>query len=192
MSNRLTRIYTRRGDTGTTSLANGQRIPKYHPRIEALGDVDELNSLLGLLLTQLDTEDPLASLLQRIQNDLFDIGGEVAVADPEYSVITQEVVLWLELRLDELNEPLPPLKEFILPGGNPAAAQAHFCRCVCRRAERRLTELAGAESVNPQSVAYLNRLSDLLFVCARHLSRRNGGQEILWQPRHPGNPDTQS
>lgn len=185
MSNRLTRIYTRRGDTGSTSLANGQRIPKYHPRIEALGDVDELNSLLGLLLAQLEAEDPLFPLLRQVQNDLFDIGGEVAVADPDYRVITQDAVLQLELRLDELNESLPPLQEFILPGGCPAAAQAHFCRCVCRRAERRMTELAAAESVNPQSVAFLNRLSDLLFVCARHLSRRTGGEEILWQPRQP-------
>lgn len=185
MSNRLTRIYTRSGDNGTTALANGQRIPKYHPRIEALGDVDELNSLLGLLLAELDGEDTLFALLQRIQNDLFDLGGELAVADPGYSVVTQEVVLWLEQQLDGLNAELPALEEFILPGGNRAAAQAHLCRCVCRRAERRMVELAGTETVNPQSAAYLNRLSDLLFVCARTLSRRNGGNEILWQPRQP-------
>jgi cob(I)alamin adenosyltransferase len=185
MSNRLNRIYTRGGDNGTTSLANGQRIPKYHPRIEALGDVDELNSLLGLLLAELDSVDDLSSLLQQIQNDLFDIGGELAVADPDYNVITQEVVLWLEQQLDRLNETLPALEEFILPGGSRAAAQAHLCRCVCRRAERRVVELAGAESVNPQSAAYLNRLSDLLFVCARTLCRQNGGREILWRPRRP-------
>ncbi len=185
MSNRLTRIYTRSGDSGTTALANGQRIPKYHPRIEALGDMDELNSLLGLLLAEIDMPDSLSTLLQRIQNDLFDIGGELAVADPDYTVITQEVVLWLEQQLDSLNTELPPLEEFILPGGNRAAAQAHLCRCVCRRAERRVVELAGADSVNPQSAAYLNRLSDLLFVCARTLSRLNGGTEILWQPRRP-------
>ncbi|MET4000182.1 cob(I)yrinic acid a,c-diamide adenosyltransferase [Marinobacterium sp. MBR-109] len=185
MSNRLTRIYTRSGDSGTTALANGQRIPKYHPRIEALGDVDELNSLLGLLLAELDTTDNLSPLMQRIQNDLFDIGGELAVADPNYSVITQDVVLWLEQQLDSLNTELPPLEEFILPGGNRAAAQAHLCRCVCRRAERRVVELAGTDSINPHSAAYLNRLSDLLFVCARTLSRLNGGSEVLWQPRRP-------
>ena len=185
MSNRLTRIYTRSGDSGTTALANGQRIPKYHPRIEALGDVDELNSLLGLLLAEIDMPDSLSPLLQRIQNDLFDIGGELAVADPDYTVITQEVVLWLEQQLDSLNTELPPLEEFILPGGNRAAAQAHLCRCVCRRAERRVVELAGTDSVNPQSAAYLNRLSDLLFVYARTLSRLDGGTEVLWQPRRP-------
>lgn len=185
MSNRLTRIYTRSGDSGTTALANGQRIPKYHPRIEALGDVDELNSLLGLLLAEIDMPDSLSPLLQRIQNDLFDIGGELAVADPDYTVITQEVVLWLEQQLDSLNTELPPLEEFILPGGNRAAAQAHLCRCVCRRAERRVVELAVTDSVNPQSAAYLNRLSDLLFVCARTLSRLNSGTEVLWQPRRP-------
>lgn len=188
MSNRLTRIYTRSGDSGTTALANGQRLPKYHPRIEALGDVDELNSLLGLLLAEQDIDSSLNPLLQRIQNDLFDIGGEIAVANQDYSVITPEVVDWLEQELDKLNAALPALEEFILPGGNRAAAQAHLCRCVCRRAERRLVELAGAEHVNPQSAAYLNRLSDLLFVCARTLSRQHGGQEVLWAPRKPVTP----
>jgi cob(I)alamin adenosyltransferase len=185
MSNRLNRIYTRSGDGGTTALANGQRLPKYHPRIEALGDVDELNSLLGLLRAELDGTDDLSAPLRRIQNDLFDIGGELAVADPDHSVITLAEVLWLEQRLDELNAQLPPLEEFILPGGGRAAAQAHLCRCVCRRAERRVVELAGRETINPQSAAYLNRLSDLLFVCARHLSRRDGDGELLWQPRRP-------
>lgn len=185
MSNRLTRIYTRSGDQGTTGLANGNRVAKHHPRIEALGDVDELNCLLGCLLAELDTDDPMAALLLRVQNDLFDLGGELAVADPGYTVISIQVVEWLEAELDALNEALPPLQEFILPGGNRAAAQAHLARSVCRRAERRAVVLAEAETVNPQGVAYLNRLSDLLFVCARVLSRRNGGEEVLWQPRRP-------
>ncbi len=185
MSNRLTRIYTRSGDQGTTGLANGSRVPKYHPRIEALGDVDELNCLLGCLLAELSADDALSPLLQRIQNDLFDLGGELAVADPNYTVITIEVVEWLEAELDRLNDALPPLQEFILPGGTPAAAQAHLARSICRRAERRTVALAEADSVNPQGVAYLNRLSDLLFVCARVLSRRDGGAEVLWQPRRP-------
>lgn len=185
MSNRLTRIYTRSGDKGTTGLANGSRVAKYHPRIEVLGDVDELNCLLGCLLASLPADDALSPLLLRIQNDLFDLGGELAVADPNYTVISIQVVEWLEAELDALNETLPPLKEFILPGGNAAAAQAHLARSVCRRAERRAVALAEAETVNPQGVAYLNRLSDLLFVCARVLSRRDGGEEILWQPRRP-------
>ncbi len=185
MSNRLTRIYTRSGDKGTTGLANGSRVAKYHPRIEALGDVDELNSLLGCLLAELSADDTLAPLLLRVQNDLFDLGGELAVADPNYTVITVQVVEWLEAELDVLNESLPPLQEFILPGGNRAAAQAHLARSICRRAERRAVALAETESLNPQGVAYLNRLSDLLFVCARVLSRRDGGEEVLWQPRPP-------
>lgn len=187
MSNRLTRIYTRGGDKGTTALANGNRVAKYHPRIEALGDVDELNCLLGCLLTELATEDPVAALIQRIQNDLFDLGGELAVADPNYTVITPAVVEWLETELDTLNAELPPLQEFILPGGGRAATQAHMARSVCRRAERRAVALAETEEagVNPQGIVYLNRLSDLLFVCARVLSRRGGGSDVLWQPRKP-------
>lgn len=187
MSNRLTRIYTRSGDRGTTGLANGSRVAKYHPRIEALGDVDELNCLLGCLLAELPADDKLGPLLHRVQNDLFDLGGELAVADPNYAVITIQVVEWLETELDALNDALPPLQEFILPGGNRAAAQAHLARSVCRRAERRTVALAEveAEGVNPQGVAYLNRLSDLLFVCARVLCRRGEGAEVLWQPRRP-------
>ncbi|GAA0689672.1 cob(I)yrinic acid a,c-diamide adenosyltransferase [Marinobacterium maritimum] len=185
MSNRLTRIYTRSGDKGTTGLANGSRIAKYHPRIEALGDVDELNCLLGCLLAALPSNDTLKPLLLQVQNDLFDLGGELAVADPNYTVITIEVVESLEAELEALNEALPPLQEFILPGGNAAAAQAHLARSVCRRAERRTVALAETETVNPQGVAYLNRLSDLLFVCARVLSRRDGGEEVLWRPRRP-------
>ncbi|MBV0933087.1 cob(I)yrinic acid a,c-diamide adenosyltransferase [Marinobacterium weihaiense] len=187
MSNRLTRIYTRGGDKGTTALANGNRVAKTHPRIEALGDVDELNCLLGCLAAELAADDPLAPLVQRIQNDLFDLGGELAVADPDYRVITPAVVEWLETELDRLNAALPPLKEFILPGGGPAATRAHLARSVCRRAERRAVSLAEVDTkgVNPEGIAYLNRLSDLLFVCARVLSRRDGGQDVLWQPRQP-------
>lgn len=185
MSNRLTRIYTRGGDTGTTALANGNRVIKYHPRIEALGEVDELNCLLGCLLAELSDDDPLRPLLQQVQNSLFDLGGELAVADPHYTVIDLARVQALEAALDQLNAALPPLQEFILPGGNRAAAQAHLARSVCRRAERRAVALAEADPVNPQSVAYLNRLSDLLFVCARTLARRDGADEVLWQPAAP-------
>jgi cob(I)alamin adenosyltransferase len=191
MSNRLTRLYTRRGDKGTTGLANGNRVAKSHPRIEALGDVDELNSLLGLLVAELSPGDPLYPELLGIQNDLFDLGGELAVADKQYRVIDASCLEALEEQLDSRNETLPPLQEFILPGGNRAAAQAHLARAVCRRAERRMVELAATETVNPLAIAYLNRLSDLLFVYARLLARRDGGSEILWQPRQSRSRPTQ-
>ncbi|KAA0874074.1 cob(I)yrinic acid a,c-diamide adenosyltransferase [Nitrincola tapanii] len=187
MSDRLDRIYTRSGDKGTTGLANGKRLPKSHPRIEALGDVDELNSLIGLLNAELKPQHRLHASLQQIQNDLFDLGGELAIADPDYTVIRLERIQELELFLDQLNEALPPLREFILPGGSHAAASAHFARSVCRRAERRLVELAATdgEILNPLGAAYLNRLSDLLFVVARTLAREQGGQEIFWKPTQP-------
>ncbi|EXJ12736.1 MULTISPECIES: cob(I)yrinic acid a,c-diamide adenosyltransferase [Nitrincola] len=184
MADRLTRIYTRSGDKGTTGLANGSRVPKYHPRIEALGDVDELNSLIGLLISELESSHPLLSNLQTVQNDLFDLGGELAIADKSYTVIQLETVNRLEHWLDILNDELPPLKEFILPGGNRAAATAHLARTVCRRSERRMVELASIEdeTINPMGAAYLNRLSDYLFVTARFLAREKGGREVLWQP----------
>ena len=184
MSNRLDRIYTRSGDQGTTGLANGKRIPKTHPRVETLGDVDELNSIIGLVIAELDHPHPLAGLLSRLQNDLFDLGGELAIADKTYTVITLEKVTYLEEQLNTLNSKLPPLKEFILPGGSKSAATAHLARSVCRRAERRMISLASIEGeiINPIGVSYLNRLSDLFFVIARTLSREKNGQEVLWQP----------
>lgn len=188
MTNRLTRIYTRSGDQGSTGLANGNRVPKTHPRIEALGEVDELNSLIGLLAAELSERDPLHPELRRIQNDLFDLGGELAVADTAYTVIDLACVELLEQQLDNHNDTLPPLQNFILPGGNRPAAEAHLARSVCRRAERRLVELAATETINPQAVAYLNRLSDLLFVYARVLARRDDGSEVLWQPRPAQTP----
>jgi len=185
MANRLTRIYTRAGDKGTTSLASGVKVAKDHPRIEALGDTDELNCLLGLLLAELSAADELKPILTQCQNDLFDLGGELAVADENYKVITAEVIAEMEQQIDNLNRELPPLKEFILPGGNRAAALCHQARSICRRAERRIVELAREETVNPEGAAYLNRLSDLLFVAARVMARQNNGQEVLWQPRKP-------
>ena len=190
MTNRLTKIYTRNGDKGHTRLANGEQIPKTHARIEALGDVDELNSLIGIVESELGPEDELSPILRRIQNDLFDLGGEIAVADPGYTVISLEMIEELEQVLDRFNETLPALKEFILPGGTTEAARTHLARSVCRRAERRLVELAHSSDVNPQSVAYINRLSDLLFVLARVLARRNGEEEIFWKPRKRLNPET--
>lgn len=179
MGNRLSKIYTRTGDQGTTGLGDGSRIPKNSDRIEAIGTVDELNSAVGILLAELEAEDSLIAPLKRIQNDLFDLGGELSI--PGYQIISESHVSRLESWLDELNEELPPLKNFILPGGSKAAAYCHLARSICRRAERVMVGLAQAEAINPQGTIYLNRLSDLLFVCARVLARRNGGQEVLWE-----------
>ncbi|WP_290702659.1 cob(I)yrinic acid a,c-diamide adenosyltransferase [Amphritea sp.] len=185
MTNRLTKIYTRTGDKGTTSLANGSKVNKDHPRIETLGDTDELNCLLGVLIAELSAQEPLRKLLVQCQNDLFDLGGELAVADPDYQVISAALIADMEQQIDDLNSRLPPLKEFILPGGNRTAALCHQARSVCRRAERRIVELARQEKVNQEAARYLNRLSDLLFVAARILACQDGGEEVLWQPRKP-------
>ncbi len=182
MANRLTRIYTRSGDKGTTALANGRRVSKTSPRIETLGDIDELNSMLGLLLTSIKPDDPLQDTLAQIQHDLFDLGGELAIGDPYYQAITETRITELETELDQLNSQLPSLEEFILPGGNPAAAQCHLARSICRRAERKIISLCQIESIELLGAVYLNRLSDLLFVCARVLARQQGGKEIYWKP----------
>jgi cob(I)alamin adenosyltransferase len=183
MGNRLSKIYTRTGDQGTTGLGDGSRIPKDAIRIEAMGTVDELNSSVGILLAELEASDPLTSPLKWIQNDLFDLGGELSI--PNYEIISESHVLRLESWLDELNTELPALKNFILPGGNKAAAACHLARSICRRAERTMVSLAHNEQVNQQGNIYLNRLSDLLFVCARILARRDGGQEVLWERTEP-------
>ncbi|WP_372743447.1 cob(I)yrinic acid a,c-diamide adenosyltransferase [Neptunomonas sp.] len=183
MANRLTKIYTRTGDKGTTGLADGSRVSKTSERIETLGDIDELNSVLGILLTELTAEDPLQPVFFQIQNDLFDLGGEIAMANPDYQAITPDIVTELENHLDTLNEQLPPLTEFILPGGSRAAAYCHQSRSICRRAERQMIRLCDTEKQNPMGAMYLNRLSDLLFVCARTLARRAGSTEIYWKPR---------
>jgi len=181
MGNRLSKIYTRTGDTGTTGLGDGSRIDKDAERIEAIGDIDELNSCIGLLCCELPDSDSLQADLYEVQQNLFNLGGELAV--PGYALITDAHILALEQWLDRLNAPLPPLTDFILPGGNRAASYCHLARSVCRRAERRLVTLARSNEVRPQCQRYLNRLSDLLFVAARVLARRDGGQEILWRHR---------
>lgn len=180
MGHRLSKIYTRTGDDGTTGLGDGSRIDKDHLRMESIGDVDELNSFIGLLLAELLTDDPFAALLARIQHDLFDLGGELAI--PGYTLVDAQRIGELEASLDQLNEDLPPLKNFILPGGSRTAAQCHLARAVCRRAERGLIALHKIEQINDTSRQYLNRLSDFLFVMARLLARRDGGEEILWLP----------
>jgi len=181
LGNRLSKITTRTGDDGSTGLGDGSRTGKESLRIEALGEVDELNSQLGLLLTE--TLPPsIAQELLDIQHDLFDLGGELCI--PGTTMLQIERIARLEQLITDLNAGLPPLKEFILPGGSRAAALAHIARTVCRRAERRLVALKRQEAVSDHALRYLNRLSDLLFVMARTLNLRNGKPDILWQRRH--------
>ena len=177
MGHRLSKIYTRTGDDGTTGLADGSRVPKDGARVEAMGAIDELNSLIGQILIH-PVDDEVRESLIDVQHALFDIGGELAV--PDMQVVGEHYVQSIEATLDKLNEPLPPLKEFILPGGGPAAVAAHVARSVCRRAERRMIGLGHHEPVNENSRRYLNRLSDLLFVVARVLAIGADG-EVYWQ-----------
>ena len=165
MGNRLSKIYTRTGDDGTTGLGDGTRVPKDGERVEAYGTVDELNSSIGVLLAVPGLPSNITGCLTEIQHELFDMGGELCI--PGHTVIKAEHVARLETVLDEFNDTLPPLKEFILPGGGPAAAACHVSRTIARRAERRVLTLSRVESVSPEVVKYLNRLSDLLFVWSR-------------------------
>ena len=177
MGNRLSKIYTRTGDDGTTGLGDGSRVEKDSLRVETFGTVDELNSIIGLVLAS-RVNDPIRDCLTRTQHELFDLGGELCM--PGYTLIPETCVDQLEAELDRFNEDLPPLKDFILPGGSEPAARCHLARTVCRRAERLMVSLAKIEDINEVSLRYLNRLSDLLFVIARVLARANGGSEVLW------------
>ena len=181
MPHRITGVTTGSGDDGTTGAADGQRLSKRHPRIEALGAVDELNSHLGLLRAQLPEDGDIRKLLGEVQQDLFDLGAEIAGG--KTARIGAAAVARLETQTEAHNAELPPLREFMLPGGGSAAAQCHVARAVCRRAERRVTALAGASEA---AMAYLNRLSDLLFVLARGLARRTREPEQLWRGPRPG------
>ena len=181
MGNRLTKIYTRTGDDGTTGLGTGERVRKDCARVEAYGTVDELNCCIGMLLAGPDLPATVSDSLQAIQHRLFDLGGELAV--PGRNVILAADTTDLEILLDTLNADLPPLKDFILPGGTAAAANCHLARAVCRRAERRLLSLQQAEAINAEALRYLNRLSDLLFVMSRVLCRTSGGTEVIWKAR---------
>ena len=178
MAHRLTKIVTRTGDDGTTGLGDGTRVPKYHSRVAALGEIDELNSIIGVLLCEALGE-AVASKLRQVQNDLFDLGGEVSI--PTHRLLKETQVAVLDTWLAELNATLEPLREFILPGGCRAAALAHLARTVCRRAERSLVALSREADVSPHALHYLNRLSDLLFVLARVLNRDAMIPGQLWQ-----------
>jgi cob(I)alamin adenosyltransferase len=179
MSYRLTKIYTRKGDTGYTSLGD-KRLPKDDLLVEAVGTLDELNSYLGWVLASPIQSADIIACLTRIQNELFDLGGELHI--PEHIVITPEKVTYLETTLDTWNATLPPLKEFVLPGGNTSSATCHIARTICRRAERCLVKLHRQVALaNPEMLRYLNRLSDLLFVCARLLSREDHTEEKMWE-----------
>lgn len=177
MGHRLSKIYTRTGDAGTTGLGDGSRVGKDSLRVVAMGEADELNSTLGVLLCEVLPEDVVV-LLTDVQNDLFDLGGELSI--PGSTLLAAQRVDALERAIDRYNEPLPPLKEFILPGGSRAAALTHLARTVCRRAERVVITLAAEEPVSEAVRIYLNRLSDLLFVLARSLNREAGRGDVLW------------
>ena len=181
MGNRLTKLYTKTGDDGTTGLGDGSRTTKDSARVEAVGTVDELNSWVGLLLAELQANEPLIEPLTDIQHRLFDLGGELAV--PGFQLIRAEMVSDLEVLCDRLNEELPPLKEFILPGGSKSAGLCHMARAVARRAERIIVTLSTEETVGDDLKRYINRLSDVLFVMARQLARREGGQEVFWKSK---------
>jgi cob(I)alamin adenosyltransferase len=178
MGNRLSKIYTRTGDEGTTGLGDGSRVPKDALRVEAYGTVDEANSTIGLILAGEQVPEAVRRCLTEVQHDLFELGGELCM--PGYSAITQDFIDRLERDLDAFNADLPRLKEFILPGGGPAAAACHVARTVARRAERRVFTLSQEEDVRPEVMRYLNRLSDLLFVVARVVARAEHGTEVLW------------
>lgn len=182
MGNRLSKIITRTGDEGRTGLADGSRVPKDSLRIEALGDVDELNAVIGLLLSQALPEY-LHEPLKKIQNDLFTLGGELSM--PGNSLMKEDAVERIEVLAERLNAELPPLKEFILPGGGMAASCCHMARTVCRRAERHVVALSREESLSPLLLQYLNRLSDLLFIICRVLMRERQETEELWEHLDP-------
>ena len=180
MGNRLSKIYTRTGDDGSTGLGDGTRVGKDSARVTAYGTVDEANSSIGVVLAT-QVPDDIRVLLTRVQHQLFDLGGELCI--PGHAAITGQDVDALEQQLDHFNEHLPPLKDFILPAGGEAAARCHLARTIVRRAERETVTLARHDAVRPEAIRYLNRLSDLLFVLARVLARADGQGEVLWQKR---------
>ncbi|MBM4225072.1 MAG: cob(I)yrinic acid a,c-diamide adenosyltransferase [Gammaproteobacteria bacterium] len=178
MGNRLSKIYTRTGDDGSTGLGDGSRVRKADARVEAYGTVDEANSAVGMILAVPGVPAAIAECLIAVQHDLFDLGGELCI--PGMTLIQPEQIERLEAQLDGFNDSLPPLKEFILPGGGPAAAACHLARTIVRRAERRVWALSTEAALSRDAARYLNRLSDLLFVIARVLARHENGSEVVW------------
>jgi cob(I)alamin adenosyltransferase len=187
MGNRLSKIYTRTGDDGTTGLGDGSRVDKDSLRVETYGTVDEANSAIGMVLAIGSVPADIRQCLTEVQHDLFELGGELCI--PGHVAIHQSFIDRLEQELDAFNADLPPLKDFILPGGGAAAAACHLSRTIVRRAERRCSTLRKHEAVREELIRYLNRLSDLLFVIARRLARTESGQEVLWNRRRAGGPD---
>jgi len=177
MGNRLSKIYTKTGDDGTTGLGDGTRVAKDSARVCAYGTVDEANSAIGVVLAA-ELADDIRELLTTVQHQMFDLGGELCI--PGHAAINDDDIAALERHLDRFNDALPPLKDFILPGGGEAAARCHLARTIVRRAERETVTLAHHDSVRPEAIRYLNRLSDLLFVLARVLARADGHGEVLW------------
>jgi cob(I)alamin adenosyltransferase len=190
MGNRLSKIYTRTGDDGSTGLGDGSRVDKDSPRVTAYGTVDELNSTIGMVLACEPLPGAVREALTQVQHELFDLGGELCI--PGMAMIDDGDITRLEQVLDGFNDPLPPLKDFILPGGGMAAASCHLARTVCRRAERDVVALGRVEQIRPQAPRYLNRLSDLLFVIARVLARDSGHGEVLWQHERRRKPSPTS
>jgi len=186
VGNRLSKIYTRTGDDGSTGLGDGQRVSKDSPRVEAYGTIDELNSAIGVLRSA-PMDAGHQPLLANVQQELFDLGGELSI--PGAALVKPEAVERLEQALDDYNATLPPLKEFVMPGGSAAGAACHLARAVCRRAERRLCTLSKGEAVSDTAVRYVNRLSDLLFVLARVLNSAAAADEVLWQGGNRGRAD---
>ena len=178
MGNRLSKIYTRTGDDGTTGLGDGSRVGKDSARVDAYGTVDEANSAIGVVLAAANVPQDIRALLTTVQHQMFDLGGELCI--PGHAAITAADVDALEAQLDHYNDPLPALKDFILPAGGEAAARCHLARTIVRRAERETVALSRQEAVRPEAIRYLNRLSDLLFVLARVLARADGHGEVLW------------
>lgn len=179
MGNRLSKIYTRTGDDGSTGLGDGSRVAKDSLRVSAYGTVDELNSTIGMVLASEGVDDAIGEALTQVQHELFDLGGELCI--PGMAMVQAQDIDRLETVLDAFNADLPALKDFILPGGGMAAASCHLARTICRRAERDVVALGRVEEVRPEAQRYLNRLSDLLFVMARVLARRSGHGEVIWQ-----------
>ena len=179
MGNRLSKIYPRTGDDGSTGLGDGTRVGKDSARVTAYGTVDEANSAIGVLLAVPSVADDIRALLTTVQHQLFDLGGELCI--PGHAAITGDDVEALERQLDHYNDDLPPLKDFILPAGGEAASRCHLARTIVRRAERETVTLARHDAVRPEAIRYLNRLSDLLFVLARVLARADGQGEVLWK-----------